>query len=156
MNLFNSKINIYAKPFSVSLSKEWDIWYYEFKFSRHFTFILAPMCTHLYMLKESCIVVVLLLKINLFLSLGEKSITLSSISVFPWNKGNLLKSFLTTLRATIIMMLSQSMPRSMHTDLKSLNAPMKFNGISWSSQWGTRGSQSLEIFANFASSFAGN
>ena len=35
------------------------------------------------------------LKINLFLSLGEKSIRLSSISlvVFPWNKGKSFKNF---------------------------------------------------------------
>ena len=39
----------------------------------------------------------LLLKINLFLSLGEKSIRLSSISLFPWNKGKSFKTLLTMM-----------------------------------------------------------
>ena len=37
------------------------------------------------------------LKINLFLSLGEKSIRLSSISLFPWNKGKSFKTLLTMM-----------------------------------------------------------
>ena len=58
--------------------------------------LLCEKGTHLYILKEPWCV--LLLKINLFLSLGEKSIRLSSISVFPCVKqGNLLKTFLTMM-----------------------------------------------------------
>ena len=77
-----------------------SVLFFLFSFSLFaFPLLYSEKGTHLYILKEPwCVAAALLLKINLFLSLGEKSIRLSSISVFPCVKqGNLLKTFLTMM-----------------------------------------------------------
>ena len=73
-----------------------SVLFFLFSFSLFaFPLLYCEKGTHLYILKEPWCV--LLLKINLFLSLGEKSIRLSSISLFPWNKGKSFKTLLTMM-----------------------------------------------------------
>ena len=64
-----------------------------------FPLLYSEKGTHLYILKEPwCVLLLLCCWKLIFLSLGEKSIRLSSISVFPCVKqGNLLKTFLTMM-----------------------------------------------------------